>query len=318
MFEIVFLGTSAAAPTIYRGLTSQMILAQEHRFMIDCGEGTQRQILKSGLGFKRLNKILLTHSHLDHVLGLGGLISTLTRWEDLTGIEIWGGAGTLTRVDNLLRDVVFLGQEAPIPINLLPLEAGLFWQDKKFSITAFPVKHQGAGNFGFCFQERTHHPFLAEKAEALGVPNGPIRGRLVAGETVTLADGRVIHPEDVLGEAVKGIKFVHVGDCGNPDNLYEAAAEADCLVMEATYVDSERDMARQFGHMTAGDSARFARDAGVKTLILNHISRRSREFEIRQEAQAVFPETYIARDFDHFIITKDKPLRKSSLITEEE
>ncbi|HLA44309.1 MAG TPA: MBL fold metallo-hydrolase, partial [Aggregatilineales bacterium] len=90
MFEIIFLGTSASAPTIHRGLTSQMVIAGEHRFLIDCGEGTQRQILKSGLGFKRLDKVLLTHAHLDHILGLGGLISTLTRWENLDEIDIWG------------------------------------------------------------------------------------------------------------------------------------------------------------------------------------------------------------------------------------
>jgi ribonuclease Z len=312
MFEIVFLGTSAAAPTIYRGLTSQMVLAGEHRFMIDCGEGTQRQILRSGLGFKRLNKILLTHAHLDHILGVGGLISTLTRWEDLDKIDIWAGESTLRRVKNLLFEVVFLGENPPIPITLTPIKAGLFWQNKKFSITAFPVRHQGSGNFGFCFQERTHHPFLADKAEALGIPAGPMRAQLVAGQTITLHDGRVIRPEDVLGEAQPGVKYVHVGDCGNPDNLYEVAAGADCLVMEATYVDEERDFARQFGHMTAGDSARFARDAGVKALILTHVSRRSREHELRQEAQAIFPETYIARDFDHFVITKEKPIRKVS------
>src|SRR5690606_22682095 len=103
--------------------------------------------------------------------------------------------------------------------------------------------------FGFLFEERAYRPFLAEKATALGIPAGPIRAHLVAGETVTLPDGRLITPEDVLGESVPGAKLVHVGDCGNTDNLREIAANADCLVMEATYIDSEKDMARDFGHM---------------------------------------------------------------------
>jgi ribonuclease Z len=287
-----------------------MLLVNEHRFLIDCGEGTQRQILKSGLGFKRLNNILLTHGHLDHILGLGGLVSTLTRWENLEGIDIWAGAATLRRVQNLINEVVFIGQNPPIPLGLIPLASGTFFEDRKFTVSAFPVRHQGPDNFGFLFQEHAHRPFLAEKAQAMGVPAGPERGLLVSGESLILPDGREVLPDDVLGEAQPGVRYVHVGDCGDTENLHEVAAGADCLVMEATYVDEEADMARQFGHMTAGSAARFARDMGVKTLILNHISRRNREHELREEAQAIFPETFVARDFDHFIITKDKPVSK--------
>ncbi|MFP4323392.1 MAG: MBL fold metallo-hydrolase [Anaerolineales bacterium] len=317
MFEIAFLGTSAAAPTIYRGLSSQMIIANEHRFLLDCGEGTQRQILQSGLGFKRLEKVLLTHAHLDHILGLGGLISTLARWESLSQIDIWAGEATLTRVSNLLFDVVFIGQRPDLPLHLHPLSAGIFFEDKKFSVSAFPVHHQGPGNFGFVFQEHARRPFLAEKADALGVPFGPVRGRLVAGETITLEDGRTIHPDEVLGAEIPGAKLVHVGDCGNPSNLYDIATDADCLVMEATYLDEEADMAAQFGHMTAGGSARFAREVGAQALVLTHISRRSREYEIRDEARAIFPETIVARDFDHFVISKHKPLSRAQRAPED-
>lgn len=312
MFEIVFLGTSAAAPTTYRGLTSQMILAGEHRFLIDCGEGTQRQILQSGLGFKKLNKMLFTHGHLDHILGFGGLISTLVRWENLEKVEVWGGSSTLERLQNLVHQVVFLGQSLPLPLTFQNLEKDkIFFETKKYTVTAFPVKHQGPGNFGFVFQEKSHRVFLVEKAEALGVPNGPLRGQLVAGHSITLPDGRVIEPDEVLDSPQAGIKLVHVGDCGNVSNLYEVAQNADCLIMEATYLDSEEANARDFGHMTAGGSARFAREVNAKALILNHISRRSREYEIRQEAQAIFPNTFVARDFDHFILNKGKPITKN-------
>jgi ribonuclease Z len=313
MFEIVFLGTSAAAPTVHRGLTAQMILAQEHRFLLDCGEGTQRQILQSGLGFKKLDKILLTHPHLDHILGLGGLASTLTRWENLSALHIWASEATLERVQNLLYGVVFLRQEPPIALNFYPLQKDqVFFQDKKFTLSAFPVRHQGVGSFGFLFQERSRRPFLAEKADALGVPNGAERGRLVAGQALTLADGRVIQPDDVLGETQEGVKLVYVGDCGSTDNLGQVADNADCLVMESTYLDAEAQLAKEFGHMTAGGAARFARAAGVKTLILNHVSRRHRAYELRQEAQAIFPETYVARDFDHFILSKKGVERRTS------
>lgn len=310
MFELHFLGTSAAAPSVYRGLTAQLLIVNEYRFLIDCGEGTQRQILQSGLGFKRLNRILLTHSHLDHILGLGGLVSTLTRWENLDRIDIWGGKSTLYRVNSLLFNVVMLGQRPPIPIELHTIESGLILDDKNFTVTAFPVKHQGVENYGYLFQEKSRRPFLNDKAELLGVPFGPERAKLVAGERITLKDGRVITPDEVLGETISGVKYVHVGDCGFTGNLLEVAENADCLVIEATYLNEERELARQFGHLTATDGAQLAKEAGVKTLILTHISRRSRESDILNEAQAIFPNTFVARDFDHFLIHRDKPVEK--------
>jgi len=113
MFEVVFLGTSASAPSIHRGLSANLVMYKEHRYLIDCGEGTQRQILRSGLGFKRLNKILLTHGHLDHILGLGGLISTFNRWETIEALEIYGGSWTLARVKDLLLKVVLRTKKFP-------------------------------------------------------------------------------------------------------------------------------------------------------------------------------------------------------------
>ena len=117
MFELVFLGTSSSAPSVYRGLSAHIIMYRQYRFLLDCGEGTQRQILQSGLGFKRLNKVLLTHSHLDHILGLGGLISTMARWENLESIDIYGGRATLKRVSDLLFKVVFPNGRSPVNIS---------------------------------------------------------------------------------------------------------------------------------------------------------------------------------------------------------
>lgn len=304
MFEIVFLGTSASAPSVHRGLSAQAVLAGEHRFLIDCGEGTQRQILRSGIGFKRLNRILLTHAHLDHILGLGGLVSTFARWENVTELEIWGGRTTLDRVQNLLYGVVLDFERLPIKIHLIDIKPGRIFEAKDFTISAFPVIHRGSGCFGFVFQEKARRPFLAEQATALGVPFGPERKRLVDGEAITLADGRVITPEMVLGETIPGVKLVHIGDIGQLDNVRDYVAGADALVIEATFLAQDADAARAFGHITAQEAAELARDTGVRTLILTHVSRRYRERDIVQEARSVFPETHVARDMDHFVLRR--------------
>jgi ribonuclease Z len=305
MFEVIFLGTSSSAPSIHRGLSSHIVLHRQYRFMIDCGEGSQRQILQSGLGFKRLDTVLLTHGHLDHILGLGGLVSTLSRWENLDRLDIYGGSHTLERVGNLLFKVVFPDIQPPVAINLIPLQPGLIMADEKFTLSAFSVSHRGPDCFGFLFEEKPHRPFLNEKAEALGVPFGPERSQLVQGQAVTLADGRLIQPDDVLGEAQPGTKYVHIGDVGRTDNLLAICHEADALVIEATYTEEEGEMASQFGHLTAARAARLAKEAGVKTLILTHISRRYHERDIRREARAIFRNTYVARDLDHFRITRE-------------
>ncbi|MBK6324957.1 MAG: ribonuclease Z [Chloroflexi bacterium] len=305
MFELIFLGTSSSAPSVQRGLSGHIIMHRQYRFLLDCGEGTQRQILHSGLGFKRLNKVLLTHSHLDHILGLGGLISTLARWENLENIDIYGGRATLKRVSDLLFKVVFPGGHTPLDINLITLEPGVIMEDDKFVLSAFPVSHRGPDCFGFVFEEKERRPFLDDQAAALGVPVGPERGLLVRGQTITLSDGRTIHPDDVLGETIPGVKYIHTGDVGRTDTLLEICRNADTLVIESTYVEEEAEMAQQFGHMTAARAATLARDAGVKSLILTHLSRRYFERDVRREAQAIFPNTAVARDFDHFQITRD-------------
>ncbi|MBP7997687.1 MAG: ribonuclease Z [Chloroflexi bacterium] len=306
MFELIFLGTSASSPSVHRGLSAHMILHRQYRFLLDCGEGTQRQILTSGLGFKRLDKVLLTHGHLDHILGLGGLVSTLSRWETLDKLQIYGGKATLQRVHDLIYRVVLRDATPPVEIELVPLKDDLrIMEDDKFTLSAFPVVHRGPGCFGFLFTEKARRPFLAEKAEALGVPFGPERAKLVRGEAVTLTDGRTIDPEEVLGETIAGVKYVHIGDVGRTDNLVEICRDADALVIEATYIEEEAEMARTFGHLTAGQAARLARAANVKSLILTHLSRRYSERMVRDEARAIFPQTEVARDLDHFQISRD-------------
>jgi len=306
LFEILFLGTSASAPSAKRGLSAQIIKHDEHRFLVDCGEGTQRQILQSGTGFKNLNKILLTHGHLDHILGLGGLLSTFLRWEAIDQLDIYGGRFTLERVRTLVFDVVLRGKQPPMPLQLNEIKPGLIFETDDITVMAFPVTHRGPDCLGYVFEGKARRPFLPEKADELGVPFGPERKKLVEGESITLPDGKRVTPDDVLGPLKRGAKLVVVGDTGKTDDLLEVSKDADALVIESTYLEEELEMARQFSHMTARQAAELAKKAGVKQLILTHISRRYRAKDVLKEAQAVFSNTVVARDFDTFQIKRDE------------
>jgi ribonuclease Z len=309
LFEIIFLGTSASAPSVHRGLSAQVVMHDEHRFLVDCGEGTQRQIMQSGLGFKRLNRILITHGHLDHILGLAGLLSTYTRWEALNGLEIYGGRWALERIRDLLFGVVLRGARAPMDIQLIEVKEGVIFEGGDFSISAFPVYHRGPDCFGYLFEEKPRRPFLPEAAEALNILPGPWRRELVEGQAVTLPDGRTILPEQVLGPERAGTRLVYVGDVGRTDELIAVCQGADALVIEATYLEEEAQMARDFAHMTARQAAQLAADQGVRHLILTHISRRYRERDVLAEARSIFPQAIVARDFDAFQIKRGELLK---------
>src|SRR5258708_21524461 len=220
MFEVHFLGTSASAPSVHRGMPGHIVIAKEYRFLIDCGEGTQRQILRSGLGFKKLNRILVTHGHLDHILGLAGLLSTFIRWESAAELEIYGGKWALDRIHDLIYGIVLRGDEPPVPIHLVDLKPGVFFEDKDFTISAFSVTHRGPDCYGFIFQEKPRRPFLVEKAEALGVPPNAERALLVRGQAITLADGRGIQPDDVIGPDLPGARYVPIWTQAPPTHFF--------------------------------------------------------------------------------------------------
>ena len=300
MFELIYLGTSASAPSVRRGLPAMVVMHNEFRFLVDCGEGTQRQLLTSGIGLKKLNRILITHSHLDHILGLAGLISTMVRWETMEEMHIYGGSDAIDRIRDLLLSVVLRGNRTSTPLVFHKLTPGVFIEEKTMRISCFPVTHRGTDSYGFKFEEKGHRPFLAEKASALGIPAGPWRKDLAEGKSVVLPDGRAIDAETVLGDYKPGPTFVAVGDTGNAMELLPYVKGADALSIESTYLEEEAEMAKQFSHLTAKMAAELAKEAAVGKLILTHVSRRYRERDILSEAQSIFPNTEVARDFSQF------------------
>jgi ribonuclease Z len=211
----------------------------------------------------------------------------------------------LERVDGLFR-VVFGAGRLPLEVAYQEVQPGVIMADDSFELSAFPVSHRGRDCYGFAFVEKARRPFLAERAEVLGVPIGPVRKRLVNGETIVLEDGRTVVPEDVLGDWVEGAKLVFVGDAGRTDDLVEPARGADALVIESTYLEEEAELAHSYSHLTATQAAELARAAQVRRLILTHISRRYSAKQVLAEARPIFPDTVVAEDFDHFKIIRTK------------
>jgi ribonuclease Z len=301
MFDLTFLGTSASVPSADRNHPGLLVEAGGRRIMVDCGEGTQRQLLRSGAGFRRLDRLLLTHGHFDHVLGIPGLFSTLRLRQSSDLMTIHGGPGTLDVVVRMLAGLWGEGR-APIPLELVPLSEGQVVDAGDFAVGCFPVRHRDTDSFAFTFEARARRHLLPERLAALGVPNGPVRGELAEGRPVALQDGRTLDPEDVLGPPAQGTKLVVVGDTETTDGLSEYVRDADLLVIEATFLERDAAMASDYGHLTAAKAAELAAAAGVKRLVLTHISGRYTDEEILAEATAVFAETQVAADLDRIAV----------------
>lgn len=297
MFEVTFLGTGASAPSAERGLPALMVSCGRHRVLVDCGEGTQRQLLRSGLGFRRLERVLLTHRHLDHVLGLGGLVATLGLLRAVGTLSIHGGRETLAFVARYL-ETLWPGQSAPIGIDLNALEPGSTIDEGDFRIACFPVSHRGVESFGFRFETPARRHLRRDRLLALGVREGPVRAALARGESVTLADGRTIDAAVVLGPPQPGASLVVVGDVDETSALVEAVRGADALVIEATFLEVDAVMAAAYGHLTAAQAGRLAAEAGVGMLCLTHLSGRYDSDAVAAEAGRYFPAARVVADFD--------------------
>ena len=300
MFALTFLGTSASVPSAERNHPALLVEAAGKRILVDCGEGTQRQLLRSGAGFRRLDRILLTHAHLDHVLGIPGLFSTLGLRQNADTMTVHGGQGTLDLVISMLAGLWGAGR-APIAVAFAPLTEGQVVDAGDFTIDCFPVRHRDTDSFGFVFRSPASRHLLSDRLAALGVPDGPLRGELAAGRPVMIA-GRTIDPEAVLGPPSGGSKLVVIGDTETTEGLSRFASDADLLVIEATFLDRDASTARDYGHLTARDAAAFAAANNIGQLVLTHQSGRYEDDEVLAEAAKIFPNTRIAADFDRIAV----------------
>jgi len=290
-----FLGTSASRPTVERGVSSIVIEREGETLLFDCGEGTQRQMMRYGVSFA-LNDIFFTHFHADHFLGLPGLLRTLALQGRTDAMHLWGPAGAV----RFLRHASSLGAERPtFPLQIHELEPGAVVKRGEYNIVAVAAVHRGptALTFGLVEDERRGR-FNPERARELGIPEGPLWGRIHRGESVRLDDGRVIDPAVLVGPTRHGRRVVITGDTRPCEATVELARGADLLVHEATFADEELERARETGHSTAREAAEVAVRAGVRRLVLTHLSARyTRDAaDIEREARAVFPAATVARD----------------------
>jgi ribonuclease Z len=293
-------------PSAERGLPALIVSSGERRVLVDCGEGTQRQILRSGTGFRRLERVLLTHAHLDHVLGLAGLVATLALYRAVDRLLVQGAPRTVEYVRRYLLHGVWHGRP-PLAIEFAALRPGRVVEEDGFRIDCFPVRHGDSDSLGFSFERRRDRPLDPARLEDLGVPAGPLRGALARGEAVRLPDGRRVTPEEVQGPLARPAKLVVVGDAGETDSLVPHVVGADALVIEATFLAADAERAAARGHLTAAQAAGLARDAGVGALYLTHISGRYPREDLLAEARDIFPATEIANDFARISVRAGAP-----------
>jgi ribonuclease Z len=286
--SIFFAGTGGSVPTARRGLQAMLVRRGGDRILIDCGEGTQRQLVRSA-GLMELTEILLTHFHSDHWLGLPGMLKTF----DLRGrdrpLTIYGPPG----VKSLIALVLRMGGRVAYPLDVVELEEGDLLDRDGYRIAPVPVSHRGPALGYVLFEDERPGVFDPEAARRLGLEEGPEFGRVQHGETI-----RGVAPEQVLGPSRPGRKLVVSGDTAPCEALRIAAHRADLLVHEATFAEEDRARAVETGHSTAAGAAALARDAEVTLLALTHVSTRQPAGLLRDEARAVFADTVIPRDFD--------------------
>ncbi|HET6777384.1 MAG TPA: ribonuclease Z [Gemmatimonadales bacterium] len=294
MLSITFLGTSASIPTIDRNVAGLAVQREGETILFDCGEGSQRQMMRYGVGFS-FREIFFTHYHADHLLGVTGLLRTMGLQDRTAPVVLYGPKGA----QRVLGTAITLGVERnKFPVEILEIKPGDRLARDEYDIVVFATEHR-ADTVGFALVE---HPrlgrFNPDRARELGIPEGPLWGQLHRGKPVTLPDGRTLGPGDLVGSPRPGRSLVYTGDTRPHLSVIEASRNADLLVHEATFGGDELERARETGHSTAAEAARVALEAGVRRLVLTHISSRYNRdaSELLAEAKAVFPETVIARD----------------------
>ncbi|CAN5210803.1 ribonuclease Z [soil metagenome] len=292
--DLVFLGTSGSVPTARRAPAATLIRRAGERILIDCGEGTQRQLLRSGIGLVELPEVFLTHYHADHYLGLPGMLKTFALRGRELPLTVYGPPGLLDLFGALQR----IFGKLTYKLDLVELRPGDTLDRGEYLLVVFNVNH-GMSSNGYALVERPRPGrFDVAAAISLGVPKGPLYGALQRGEHVTLPGGNTVAPDEVLGAPRPGRKIVLTGDTRAAATVLEVAREADVLVHDGTFAEEERERAEETGHATATQAAELAVAAQARMLVLTHLSNRYFGPDIAREARAIFAETVVPRDFD--------------------
>ena len=290
--EITFLGTSCMVPTKERNNSAVFISYKSEGILVDCGEGTQRQMKITGIKIPKVTKILISHWHGDHVLGIPGLLQTLGASEYEKTLEIYGPKGTKEHITAMFKAFVF---DRPFEIKIKEVEKGVFFENDNFKLEALPLKH-GIKTIGYSFIEKDRLRIDVSAAKKLGLKEGPLMGRLQQGETITFK-GKKIKPEQATYN-VKGRKIAVVSDTTPCENCYKLAQDADILICESAYTSKLEGKALQYKHMTAKEAALIASRSNVKQLVLTHFSARYKNtLELQEEAQTIFDNVRCAEDF---------------------
>lgn len=293
--KVIFLGTGGSIPTPKRGLSAIAIRRKTELLLFDCGEGTQRQMIQAGVGFHRKTKIFVTHMHGDHVLGLPGLLQTMSLLDRTKKLEIYGPQGIKAFVAAISQTVRF---SLTFPVQVSEVEAGLVCEEKEYEVYATQSDHMDHSLAYTLIEKLRPGRFHIEKAKELRVPEGPLWSKLQDGSAVKLPSGRIVKPEMVLGPPRSGRKIVYTGDTRRSKNLVKLAENADMLIHEATFDDELMERAMEDGHSTPSMAAETAKEAGAKWLVLTHISARYKDAGLLlEQARKVFSNTDVAQDF---------------------
>lgn len=292
--SVTFLGTSAGVPSVDRSLPSIALRYGRWVLLFDCGEGTQRQMMRARIGFSRPMKIFITHLHGDHVFGLLGLLQTMNLLGRERKLEIYGPTGLKGFLEAAMD---YSLAELRFPLEVVELASRSTIREEGYKVRARLASHS-IPNLAYCFEEDMRPgKFHVEKALRLGVPKGPLWHKLQHGKRVKLPDGRIVEPSQVVDPPRPGIKIVYSGDTKPCRAVLEMARGADLLIHECTFDDSLLERAEAEHHSTPTGAARIALKAGVKQLVLTHLSTRYREAELLSEqARKTFPKTLVARD----------------------